>query len=313
MYQRAVVEEWRGTYSVPQPVGSSRETNTSGADGEGENLADDNPGTRTPGRGEEEDEDGDEGNLGVDGRDVVGNGVASSIEVGLVETDSDTNDGDEELADQHAESSVDEQRAATEALNRPERQRGGADVDKGEDERDQEGVLDGTCRLQEGSRVVEDEVDTGPLLHHLQRSTENGAAKVGASVPEGALEAVGPRAEPGGVGDQLTLVLLVGDDLSKLDLDVLRVLGLATKARQRIGGLEEVAALDEVTRRVGKKHETTAKDQSPSELDGNGNAVSTSVVAALGSVDDNRSQHDTNGDAELVTSDQGTTDLARAL
>ena len=60
------------TYGVPQPVGGGRETDTAGPDRERKDLANNDPGTRAPGGGEEEDEDSDEGNLGVDGGNVVG-------------------------------------------------------------------------------------------------------------------------------------------------------------------------------------------------------------------------------------------------
>lgn len=151
------------------------------------------------------------------------------------------------------------------------------------------------------------------MLHHLKRGTEDSLAEVGVGLPERTLEAVGPRAEPGGGGDELTLVLLVGDNLSKLDLDVLGVGVLATKTGQRVGGSSEVTLLDEVAGRVGETHETTGEDDSPDKLDGDGNTVSTSILPVLSSVDDARSKHETDGDAELVTGDQGTTDLARAL
>ncbi len=129
-------------------------------------LTDNNPGARTPGGREEEDEDGNEGNLGVDGRDVVGNRVGAivRIRVGKVEADGHTNDSHDELADQHAESAIDEDSAATEPLDGPEREGGRAHVDKGEDERDQEGVADGASSLQEGGGEIEDEVDTSPIL-----------------------------------------------------------------------------------------------------------------------------------------------------
>lgn len=149
---------------VPEPVGGGGETDTAGADGQGEDLADQDPGTRTPGGGEEEDEDGDEGDLGVDGVDVVGNGVAVGIEVGLVEADGDTDDGDDELADGHAEGTPEEDGAAAEALDGPEGDGGGEHVDDGEDHGNQELVRDGASGLEEGSGVVEDEVDTGPEL-----------------------------------------------------------------------------------------------------------------------------------------------------
>jgi len=65
-------------------------------------------------------------------------------------------------------SSVDEQRSSTEFLDGVERDGGGADVDEGGDERDQERVVDCAETLEERSTEVEDEVDTGELLHHLE-------------------------------------------------------------------------------------------------------------------------------------------------
>ena len=87
--------------------------------------------------------------------------------MGVVESDSYTNDGAEELADQHTEGSPNKKRATTELLNGVEGDWGGADVDQGKDQGDQKGVLDGSRGLEERRRVVEDEVDAGPLLHHL--------------------------------------------------------------------------------------------------------------------------------------------------
>jgi hypothetical protein len=102
---------------VPQPVGGGGKSNTAGADGEREDLANDDPGAGAPGAGEEEDEDGDEGDLGVDGRDVGCAGLTSGVGEGVVKANGDTDDGDEELADQHAEGTPDEERTATPLLN----------------------------------------------------------------------------------------------------------------------------------------------------------------------------------------------------
>lgn len=304
-----------GDDGVPQPVGSSGQSNTTRSDRQREDLTNDNPGTGTPGGGEEEDEDGDESNLSVDGGNVVGNvlGRVAGIGVGLVETNGNTNDGDQELTDKHTKSTENEDSTATKSLNGPERQRSGADVDQGEDQGDQEGVADGAGRLEEGSGVVEDEVDTSPLLHHLERGTEDGSSQVRLAGPERTLEAVGPGAEPGGGGDQGTLVLLVGDNLSKLVLDILRVLRLASDTGQGVDSLLDLTLLDEVTGRVGEEEQTATENQSPGELNGDGDTVGASVVVVLGAVDNARGEQDTNGNAELVTSNESTTDLARAL
>lgn len=68
--------------------------------GLGARLTDHDPSTWTPGGGEEEDVDSDEGDLGIHSRDVVRNGSGTN-EVGLVETDGDTDDGNQELANEH--------------------------------------------------------------------------------------------------------------------------------------------------------------------------------------------------------------------
>ena len=75
-----------GDDRVPEPVRGRRERNTSGSDGEREDLANENPSTRAPGRSKEEDEDGNEGDLGIDGANVLGNrdtgGVGSELQDG---------------------------------------------------------------------------------------------------------------------------------------------------------------------------------------------------------------------------------------
>ena len=79
------------------------------------------PCTWTPCRGKEEDEDGNESDLSIDSRDVVCNRFTGSVEVSMVEANCDTNDGHQELTDQHAESAVDENGATSEFLNSVER------------------------------------------------------------------------------------------------------------------------------------------------------------------------------------------------
>lgn len=71
-------------------------------------------------------------------------------------------DGDDELADYHAEGTPQEQGPTTDLLDGPEGDWGGADVDDCGDHGQQEGVLDRAQLLEEGGTKVEDEVDTGP-------------------------------------------------------------------------------------------------------------------------------------------------------
>lgn len=161
-------------------------------------------------------------------------------------------------------------------------------------------------------------IDTGiqenlPLLHHLKRSTEDGSAEVRLGFPEAALETVGPAAEPGGVGDESTLVFLIGNNLSQLGLDKLGVGGLATNAAEGRSSSVDSASLDKVSRRVGKEHKATTKNNSPDELKTDGDTVGGLGLELLGAVDDTGGEEETDGDAELISGNEGTTDLARAL
>ena len=178
--------------AVPQPVGSSGKTDTTGTDGKREDFTNNNPSGGTPGGSEEEDINGNESDLNVDSVDVDGNGSTGSVNVGLVETNGDTNNSNNEFADGHTDGTPNKHGTTTETLNEPEGDRSGADVDESEDKRHQEDIANSTSRLEERSRVVEDEVDTSPLLHHLNRGTENNLADVAAGVPERTAEASSP-------------------------------------------------------------------------------------------------------------------------
>lgn len=70
---------------------------------------------------------------------------------------------------------------------------------------------------------VEDEVHSGPLLHHLEGSAEDDATNVTGLVPERSREACRPLSDVAGRGDVLALVLGVGDDPAR---------GFSTSARE---------------------------------------------------------------------------------
>lgn len=126
------------------------------------------------------------------------------------------------------------------------------------------------------------------------------------------LEAVGPAAEPAGGWDKLSLVLLVGNDLSDLGLDILRVGWLTTESLESVSGSFYVASLHEVSWGVWEEEESTAKDDSPSKLDGNWDSIRTAVLSVLGCVHNTGGKQDTKSNAELVSGDQGTSDLSWA-
>lgn len=151
--------------AVPEPVGGGGETHSTGANGDGEDLADDDPGAGAPGGREEEDVDADEGDKGT-----------SSV---VVVWKSGSDCADDELTEYHAECTPDEEGTAAETLDGPEGDWSRADVHDGEDQRHQEGVFDCAEGLEEDCGVVEDEVHAGPLLHHPERWVNHFMGKFG--------------------------------------------------------------------------------------------------------------------------------------
>lgn len=218
---------------------------------------------------------------------------------------------DDEFTDEHAERSPDEQRTTAETLNGPKRHWCRADVDKCSDERDEEGVLNCPQRLEEDGAKVEDKVDAGKLLHHLERGAENGQAEVGVGSTQTASEACLPGSKVRGGRDESGLVLVVCDDFLEFGIDEGRVL-LATDTQERLTSAVDTAALDKVSGRLGKKEETESENHGPQELDGDGDTVRTRVHAVLGGIVDARGEEETNGDTELVATDKSATDFTRS-
>ena len=149
------------TYAVPEPIGSGGQGYTTRADGQREDLANHNPCAWSPCGSEEGDVEADEGNHGRDGRGVVFGFLARG----------DTEDSHDELHDNHTGGTDDEELATAESLDGIEGDGCGAYIDEGGDQRDQEGILDRAEGGEEDGTEVEDEVDSGQLLHHLHEDT----------------------------------------------------------------------------------------------------------------------------------------------
>lgn len=212
----------------------------------------------------------------------------------------DADDADDKFADQHAESTPDENCAATHTFNDVEGNGSGAHIDEGSDETNEEGILDCFQLLEEGSTEVEDKVDTGPLLHHLQGGAENGSAKVGRRIPESAFEAVQPGSKVAMLRDNCTFVLVIGDDLCEFLLNKFGAFWFTSETGQDVCGLLEIALLDEITRGLGKEEKSGCENDSPEHLNSNRDTVGASIFSILGAIIDARSQQDTDCDAELV-------------
>ncbi len=88
---------------------------------------------------------------------------------------------------------------------------------------------------------------------------------------------------------------------------------MTTKSSKGSRCLFEVSALDVVTWGIWESEETSSKNDSPSKLNGDWDTVLSGVVDVLCDVDEDRGEEDTDGNAELVTCDQGTTNSLWSL
>ena len=255
------------------------------------------PGSRAPSRGEKEDVYANECNHGSDS-----GGVGS---VG------DTDDSDDEFTDEHSQGPPNQQRATSEPLDGVEGDGSRADVDQGCNKADEEGVRDGPELLEEGGSKVKDEVDTSPLLHHLQRGAQNGSAHIAATLEQGAFEAVGPAAQVTGLRNDLHFVLVVRHDFGQFLLDVLGVPWLSAESCEDVHSSLDLALLHKISWGLGEEDESGSEDQSPQHLETDRDAVRARVGVVLRTIIHARGDQKTKGDAELVAGDYGTTHLSR--
>jgi hypothetical protein len=75
-----------------------------------------------------------------------------------------------------------------------------------------------------------------------------------------------------------------------------------------LGGAFDVALFDHVPGCIGEDQHAADEDDGPGKLDGNGDAVAAGVLAVLGGVVDDGGQEETDGDGELVGTDDGSSD-----
>lgn len=134
-----------------------------------------------------------------------------------------------------------------------------------------------------------------PLLHHLERCTQDSSSQIRSGVSKRSRETSGPRIKVSTGGDELRFEFIVGDNFGEFLLDVLGIGGLTSDSRQGSSGIFDSSLFDKPSWRIGKEEETGTEDQSPSELNGDWDSVRRSVSSVLGSVDDTRSEQKTDG------------------
>lgn len=188
----------------------------------------------------------------------------------------ETNSSNDKLADSHTDSAKEQELSSAPSVDQVQTGESGGDVDAGGDQTDGETVAD-TRVIEEGSSVVEDEVDTSQLLKSLKTTTG------GETLTKVALEAV----DVAGLSEG-QFVLVVGSDLSQLGLDS-RVIDIKTSQfGERASGFFVLTLLDVESGCLGKNEETTEQDDCPGELNSERNAVASGVLTFLGSIANDR-------------------------
>lgn len=140
-------------------VGCGSKTQGLGTGLERIDLTSDDPGKRTPGRGEEENVDGNKSDTGLLGCGIIDDDVT----IGVLASSRGAKNSHNELTDAHTDGTPEEKWATTKLVDGPETGQGGHDVNDRGDDLDREGVADAGVLEVLGS-VIEDEVDACQLL-----------------------------------------------------------------------------------------------------------------------------------------------------
>lgn len=189
-----------------------------------------------------------------------------------------------------------------------------------QDDRDDEGVLDPNS-LEEGSSEIEDEVDTScrnkhelahmshsdlcmcvrmkrltQLLHDLNRSSNERSMQI-TTLLQSTSEAIQETSRSSTIGDLLPPAI---DQLIMLLDDERRGLWLTAESREGLKSAVHIVLHDEITRGFWEEAETDAEDESPCELESDGDPVGTCVLAVLGTEVHACREEDADCDGELV-------------
>lgn len=206
------------------------------------------------------------------------------------------NGGESDETSKHKNSTDHQGLATTKVLNNVETTESGTKVDSAENDLSDKAVGN-TSTLHDGSSVVEEVVGTGQLLQgledHSQDNTEEHARGGQKLVPLLIL----------GFG----LLLLL--DLIQFFHDAVVVLGDTIESGQGEAGLVDATTTVVKTRRLGEEEHTTTKGKSKDEGQAQGDTPLAGVVESFGTQIEEVGQEDTEGDEELVATDNGTTDV----
>lgn len=286
---------WEGVLTVTEPVAGSSQRGLLGTGAERECLANDDPSHGSPGAGERSNV-----HAGADNHDNTDGAATLRVDGSA--------DGSKYQQPSGLPQSTNEKGPATAVLlNNVESVKGAGDVHGTHDELGLDRILD-TGRLEDGGSVVEEVVDTGPLLEELDAEAEHSAVERLGDLGVGG-EALGPRTLP--------LALLTVNNLHhllqiRLDERVCRIVLESTQTRHGSTRTLPVILTSKPARGLGNDEKTDDEGAREDDAESDDDAPRESLVLDLANaVVDAVGDEDADGDHELVRADDGATDLTR--
>lgn len=120
---------------------------------------------------------------------------------------------------------------------------------------------------------------------HLHEDSHCRATGITAALEYRSLEAIPPASKVARLWHNLKFIFVIGDDLRKLILDILRINWLSTDGSKSLSSVLELSFLDKISWGFRKDEQTDAQYHCPQELNGYGNSVRSAIIAVLGSID----------------------------
>lgn len=281
------VAEINETY--PEPVGGGGEGHAWSTVAGWVQLSDNSPDERTPGGGE-----GNNEQAGENDEDVAGLWGGGWV---LLVKHEVANEGVDHEANERPGSTSHESLSATALGDNVETSERAADVDGTKNDLGNVGV--GQTGGGEDSRsVVEEEVGTGKLLTSLESHTKDGTVEHTWTSED---------LEPGSLLASL-LLLKLDADLRDLGVDLGVVWLNTSETSDDLASILLAALAVGETWGLWEEQDTSAEDESPEERKTVWNSPGGAGGHGLGTVVDHLSRPDTEGDEQLVRSNEDTTD-----
>ena len=169
--------------------------------------------------------------------------------------------GDNELRDTHSNCTPEKDWPTTPLLDDIQPRERGSSIHTVGDQTDGEGVVKSRV-LEKLSTIIEDKIDTSELLESLKTTSRN------ESLEKISFETI----NVGGISE-VQFILMVGLDFCKFLNNCWIILWQASDPGKSLGCARQIVLFDQIARGLWKNQHSSNKDNSPTKLDGDWNAI----------------------------------------